>query len=845
MAAQEIKLPLLCKAVHLAPVPGQPGARYGVCWGGMLEPPDSLGYLIEFTGKRTGRVIGWLREGGYVFACDHLIEQAPAERPALTLALWTNKHDQGRITVRDAAGGERSVSEFAVNGNTYTFVDPCCDLGDTYSTVPCEFKQFLAVAYLAFVYIPRVQGASASVGRTMGEVLDEMLKLPPTDAIDALIAEVDRGARTSGFERYAARILRDLDPHAFRTLAARHHVSWLRLSATGLFWISCDASEMTDDEMALVMGFEGALNRLALIERVARRGGSDALSAASEARCADEDWRQLRSIVQQAAPLLGASSEDNPMIRVCGTTGARGGEWDVRTRFARTLESLLLPYRLVYRFAVHAASGEVIVACQAPAAEAMPRWQRAPHGSTSELADCVRNGSVAASAYALRLAALLAAAGFGASAGIARVVVRVCADRALARPVLIADIDRTAYVTEIHERVCADTFAEPALTWSVSGLVPLFAPAHLTYQLDQHTLAMLPLDESGEVPFDPEPTRACALWQDDRALPADLAELLRADTVRELDVFHVGEDPFADRVKAASARSQEDPSGAAQQLADLISMMELMDAVNDGGSAEGAGASGAADGAHAASRIEAVPASDADFALPQPLYCANHMARLAMALVEPDARVRYRYVLDSVYDAYTLLARLCIDNDDAAHGLAYAEQAIELGPTSPQGYIVAATAHMELGQPDQAVELLKRALRYDAQPPSYTYLYYRIAFALWHAGKQRAGLACYERALPNPRLREMTEEEMRALMAESGIRERLTPSEVEAELAQAGVPDAPVDALVELAARALVRATDAGLLNVASLYARTVSSVMRDDSFSAAVASLASWAPEA
>lgn len=862
MAAQEIKLPLLCKAIHLATLPHQPGERYGVCWGGGLpEPERGLGYLIEFTGKRTGRVLAWLRDGGYVYACAAPLEAEPDERPALSLALWRNKRDAGRVTAVDATGADaRQVAEFTVRGDRYTFVDPTCDLGPTYATAACPFKEFLAVSYLAFVYIPRARGAAAEAGRTMDGVLDELLALPPADAVDVLVSAVERGERTSGFERYAARILHDVDPQAIRALASRHQLSWLRLNATGLFWINADLDEMTPEEIDLLIAFEGALNRLALIARAAREHGADALDAASEAFCVDEDWHQLRAIARQAARCLEGTGRENPLLSVCGASGARGGEWDVRTRFAYALERLLLPYRLVYRFATNVAAGTLTVACMVPAPGAMPQWQRGSVDAATggvELASCARHAKVAASSYAFRLVAVLAAEAFGASAGITRVQVRLCADRALEHPVLTADIDRTSFVTSIYEHLRADDFAEPELTWGVSGLAQLLDAACLTYRLDAE-LGLTPLDRPEDASFEPDAARTVELWRDDRPLPPGLATLFRADRVADLDVFHVGDDPFAARVDAARRRAEEDPRAAAQQLADLIDMMALMDDVNGmgdepageapaGSDADaGAGAPAAGDGVLGAAVDAGAASASAAPAPARPrrraLYCSNYIARLAMALVEPDTAVRFRYVLDSVYDARVLLARLCTDNDDAEHGLAYAQQAIELGPTSPQAYIAAASALMELGEPARAAEELKRALRFDALPASFTYTYYRLAFALWHAGEPRAGLACYERALPNPRLRETTLEEMRALMASAGIRDEIAPGEIPAVLAQAGVPDAPADDIVELSARVLVQATDAGLLNLASLFARPVAQAVRDDALSAAVASLNRWA---
>ena len=64
-------------------------------------------------------------------------------------------------------------------------------------------------------------------------------------------------------------------------------------------------------------------------------------SATSEAFCADEDWHALRAITDQTASLLKRLAQtENPLLQIYGATGARGGEWDVRTRLTGILECL-------------------------------------------------------------------------------------------------------------------------------------------------------------------------------------------------------------------------------------------------------------------------------------------------------------------------------------------------------------------------------------------------------------------------------------------------------------------------------------------------------------------------
>lgn len=928
MPAQEIKLPLLCQVIHLNALPQQPeGSRYIVAWGGGIrEPEGGLGYVFDMSGKRTGRPIAWLQDGGFVHAVDGIISQVPDAEPAIGFARWRNKADSGRITVRLSDENVRQAAEYHQHGSAgYSFVEPICDLGRAYTAARVPFRELLAISFLAFFYLPTLAGSTDTLGRTMDDALTVFTQLPPADAVDALIAEVVSGARTSGFERYAALILADADPAAFRAVAARNEVSLRRLGSTGLFWLACDLSALNGEEFDTLMGMEAALNRLALMARRARENDSNALGASTMAYCADEDWRTLRSITDQTAPLLkGAAYGENSLRTLYGAAGARGGEWDLRTRFAGILERLALPYRLAYRFAVNAAAGEITVAAKVPAAQTMPRWVRGaagagaqvvaagsaaagagaaaagestPHDALAKLAaaeglaPCGDHAEVAANAYALRLVAALAAAGFGSGAGVARVRVRLCTDRAFKQPVLAAEIDRTAYIMSIYDAVRKGTFSEPRLTWGVTGLAELLQPGKLFYRLGER-LGLEPIDGVGEltnpapsaVPgetslellalvqpsFDPDPARTQSLWLDERRLTPELAELLHADEVRELDVYHLGEDPYKERLAEAIKLSETQPREAAQQLADLLEVMNLVDevsgecpAVEVEAAAEGEVATepapAAEPGADAATGVSDASAAAPDPAVattgepaaagtpaapaaPRRLYCSSGMARLAMSLDDPNPQARYRYVNDTRYDTLLALARLCIDNHDADHGLAYAEQAIELGPTSPGAYIVAATACADLGNPERAAGLLKDALRYDLEPLSYTYTYYRLAFVLWRAGDPRVGLVCYERALANPRLRQVAKQEMDELMAEAHIEHPFDADDAVAALAATDIPIAPTDEMLGLVARAMIAAADAGFINLAYAYSRTLLDTVQSDVFSSAAASLAPWA---
>ena len=438
-AKPEIKLPLLCKAIHLAQLPGQdPDTRFAVIWGGIREPKEGMGYVVQLTGKRTGRVLGWLRDGGKAYACDNIVREVPADEPAVTLAVWEEDKRAGRVTVPTPSGGVRMVSELAIGlGNTYAFVRPLADLGMPYAQAKLNFREFLAVAFLAFSYLPSLSPAeegpddapqdagAADVPATgdkgpdvreddgptgtMSDVLDLFRTFSYPDAVDALLLDVDEGRRVSGFEAYAARILRAAGAAKLRGIAARHEISIVRLSTTRLFWTRFSAAALGPDELSVVLALETALNRLVLVQRVFRRAASgarvaeqaDDLSRYPETLCAYQDLRIMDGIGKMAPQLLDGENHDNVWQTVRSTTAKRGGEWDVRTRFAAACEALSLPARFAYRFCADAAAGALAVRVYVPDAAQMPQEEWSDEKAAWE--NRAAQAPAAARAYAVRI----------------------------------------------------------------------------------------------------------------------------------------------------------------------------------------------------------------------------------------------------------------------------------------------------------------------------------------------------------------------------------------------------------------------------------------------------------
>lgn len=830
-AKPEIKLPLLCKAIHLARLPGQDAdARYAVIWGGIREPKEGMGYVVQLTGKRTGRVLGWLRDGGKAYACDNIVREVPAGEPAVTLAVWEEDKRSGRITVPTPTGGVRMVSELTIGlGNTYAFSRPIIDLGLPYAHAKLNFREFLAVAFLAFSYLPSLNppqeedpaaegapdgasdasGAAAATGDaadapaqqedaasgTMTDVLDLFRAYAYPDAVDALLLDVDEGRRTSGFEKYAARILRAAGAGKLRAIAARHEIALVRLSTTRLFWTRFSAADLDPDELSVVLALETALNRLALVQRSLLRAASgtrtaeqsDNLSRYPEELCCHQDLRGMSGIGKLAPQLLEGENHENVWRTVRSTCAARGGEWDVRTRFAAACEALALPVRFAYRFTADAAAGTLAARIYVPGAAQMPQQEWSDEKGAWE--DVSAQAPAAARAYGARLAALAAAAAFGTSAGIVRVQVVGCADLAFKQPLFSLTFKRMDFLTKACPALegRADAVRTPA---EAADLVSALAPAEALLGADADG-APAPMPEPEPlVPPQPE------LWADNRALPADLAELLCADTVSDLDVFH-GEDPLAPRVAEAVELSERDPVEAARRLSDVVDALAALE-MADGDDRPG-------------------------------LYCSNAAARLTVGLMHPAPGTRYRRVLDSSYDARLYLSRLCRRNDDAQHAEDYARQCVELGPTSAQGYLDRGVCLMDLHRPEAAMACYKTALGVEVSTPLHGYLYYRLAFACWRAGETHAALACYTMVADDPRVGLQAREERAELLREMKRTEPPTRAEAERTLARSGIPVAPAPELLDYAADLAVRLMDAGFTRAAAPLARLVAVSERGD----------------
>ena len=790
-----IKLPLFSKTSKLAAIPGQSeGVTYGVVWDACRDPEHGFGYVAELLPGRRARLLAWLAADGKVYSCDRPLTGLAGLRPSLELAQWQDRKGQGAIRVPDPNGGGQPVivGEYQTTWDKrYGFVNPTRDPGRFFLTRNWELRYFLAVSWLTFVHIPQTQGIAAGTGGgRIGEVILGLLDGPLPDALDALIWRgTTQQGQTSGFERFAARQLVEAGAADVRAIAAEHNVTLVRLGSTSLFWLRFD-DDVSPEQRATLLAVEAALNRLWFVEWAAGAadGGTGMLHAFDERFCAQAAQGALREISRNAGAVAQRGRADNPYRTIRGAEGARGGVWDVSTRFVDTCERLKLPFRLEYRFDTDLDAGVMAVRFTVPSADAFPASRMGERGWY----DARAGRPACAATYAIRLAGLMAQVAFASSVRVMAVDVTAHEDGLAGRPLLSLGFDRTPFLMEALPPLKDGRLDNPMFDDDPLAVLNVLKPVRhaVRFAGDRGLCEITPLPVHASLA-----AKRQEVWRDRRPLPEPLRGLLRADTVAELDVMHDDAVVGDDEVRAILEENEESPLIASVQLEAVLSRIGEIGLDEQG-------------------RL--------------PLYCAYPMARLIVSLdsgmgagsVLPDAEplrsadTRYWKAPDAAYGAHLWLSRFARQEGDADRGLAEALQCLSLAPTTARAYIEVAVCHAEQEQYAQAAETLTQGLRVALLPGDFLYMYYRLAYALWRIGRTNEAVACYTMVLrePNTALAETARGELAELRQQiDDTRPPMAVAEAEQVLHAANIPVSPTETALDAMAAAAVGLTDAGV----------------------------------
>lgn len=655
--------------------------------------------------------------------------------------------------------------------------------------------------------------------KTTRDVLLEFTNAPLPDAVDGLLfsasmADPSDPTSFSGFERYAARLLSDADAPRLRPIAVEHPIELRRLNSTGLFWSIFDDSTINAADRATILRIESILDRLAMVSKALEDGeGVAYVSQFSEGQCSQLDWEALRAIVADAPEYLSAAERDNKLDTQYGTTGTRGGTWDLSTRFATACEAMVLPFRLEYRFVCDGAAGTIVADVSVPDATVFPKSRF--DAEANQWVDCASQRPAAAAAYSLRLAALIASAAFGCSVGVTRVIVNG-KEGSIAGPTCLSlEFSRIPFTMGTMAKIREGAFTNPATDYDPQALLAMM---HLQASALQFG------DDGALQPVDSLPVELTVIRtpvaEDDRPLPENLRGLLHADVVRDLDVMSEQNADLAARYRAIMDEKDDSLLLAVAQLEDIVA-----ETSKDGGESL------------LTAEETAGVAADASAAL-KLLYCENVFARYLTSLVEPDPTVRYRRASDIGQAARSSLSRIYRDMGDLNAAEAQARICIDLAPTSAPAYNDLITCYAEGDHYDRIIDVAKEALRVAVTGNDISYVYYRLAFAYWQTGRLTEALACYLRVPENSPMGEAALRERNDLISEMGNNVPGNDWDSTATLRTAGVPLAPLDDVMEVVGRALIGLCDANMPLAAAPLASLVASTQRNDILHAVAASL-------
>lgn len=757
----EIKLPLFGHLEQLKPLPEQdPSRTFAISTAISPAPEGSAGYLVELNGKRNARVFAWLRSGGDAFACDGPISARPDREPEFYLR---GRDGTGTATV--CIDGRSSVvanwKQFPEHDNRVVLSGTAADLGP-YEGPELDVDVTLAIGFLAFYQFPTEQGGQGAAGgnpwRTTADLLSDLRDAPYPDALDALMY---RGSveGTVPFERLATHELVAAGAERVRAIAARHSIELRRLSSTNLFWTAAPVNDMDDADVDTLQAVEGALNRLVLLDSsLSRDGASATLASLTEEAVVKAEQAIFTSLVDEVPARLRACEERNPFAKVCGAECERGGEWDVRTRFADAAERLRAPFNFLYTFDCDVREGVFEIHASLPTVSAFPQLEGIDSAQVR-------------SAYALRFAALLASVAFGSSVGIIRTRIVLHERNETGTPLLALTLSRRVFSIKITALVKSGQLSDPRL--QAHDLLELLEPEEQAIALDA---------DGGltavEAPAPILPARP-TMGNDTREVSPAVTDLLHVDRVCDLDIYNTDDDTLRERLNEILANTDPGDPSAIPALQDIISALDAADMLEDDGR--------------------------------RPLYCSDMVARVMAGADEPaNSDLRFRKVPDTAYDARSALCRAYRELGNYEDSIRLGRELVELAPTAFTAWHSLALSCNEADRPSEAIEALFHGLLVTGNPADVAVAYYRLAFFIWQAGDAPLGLACYVMVPRNSPFGPQAMEEMGNLMRENNISTPPTRGAAESILRANNIPVAPVSALCERAAASAICLADAG-----------------------------------
>lgn len=785
MEKTTITLSVTSRIARLQALPGQdPSVVYGIVSEGLPQPADGLGYIVKVHDRHAVSIVAWIQRGVSLYATDAPVASAPARRP--DLAFLRDDDDGNRGVVRLKRTGDMDVAHWTSSGKggRYALELSARYLGAYAKNSPSmDIRTLAAVSWVA---LEAVQPAFVDVLGMAGD-LSSLTGSALPDALGLL-------TRTEGmpaFRRFLAQDLAHARVAEVRRICAAHKVDGVYLQATHLFWIRYDAASVPEEDQRVLKAVEAAINRAILAaswlldqDLGAKRLDDGLWSHAVRHACFD--------LLGQAPALFEASREDNPRKVVCGVEAMRGGEWDVRTRFALALEYLRLPTRLDCRYDCDVRRGVFTVEFAVPEAMALPE----PRLLSNLLQKSPFDEEGLRRSYAQRMALLLAACAFGSSVGILHTRVMGLDASLEGEPLLAADVDRMDFA---------------------AGALPTLRRFGVLSSIDGPDDLLRALELEGCTVWGPaiaklEPLGLTARHQgvanDRTRLSARLVGLLRADFAYELDVYGSVSDPQLEEEAKLLEEYDDSPLVAIMELEGILARI---DQEGDGGK--------------------------------RPLYCANGTDRLIIGLAPGSPDTRYRTIRDATYAAKVQLSRLYLKLGDVIRALEAAEECVKIAPTSATACVELADLYARLDRFDQASRYLTRALNLVIGGQEVAYVYYRLAYALWQQNQVQLAAAAYAIACADPTTAEQASREYADLKEQAGIAKDPSVEDAKTALAQAGMGYPVTKETLHALAEATLGLVDEGVFDPSWQALLTLAPALGGDDLSSVLVSLRTGTP--
>ena len=769
-------------------MPEQPAGRsYGVVWKVFGEDPKESCYVVEFVGKSHISLLGYVSVSGEVYKVDGPVQKVPLPKnPDMKLVLDESDSSVGEILVRGANGAMRACARTV--GSPEGPMREQSDHETWNSSRALPYGEFMASMFLRYVIFADPNNTLANT--VPADELDEgikntankikLVKLPEPvevflgfntaplpDAIETLLYRVDHADNPSGIERYAAALMSEVDLPRLRTIAAKSEMGLARIDRSKLFYLNFDRSLLDQDEIDMLLAIECRLNRLSgILERIGA-GLAPAASSPSLEGCALFDAWHIAKTTSDVPRLLDTASSDNPWGKPGTVACQPGGEWDVRTRFARAVEALNVVTRLDYTYRANVAEGIMLVRFGRTVVDAMPQREYDAQDDAWREVDEPKRAAWATE-HDARVALTLAAACFAAGASITRCYVQIAAPDG-----------------EQGERIIATySFGRAAY---LANCVPAAKNFESMDMDDMPCKRMLEAYES-DAPDAIEPAEVHARPRDDhRSLPPALRDLLLADTADELEVMEEGDDPYVARVAELRERAKVDRAGAFEGFSRLVEELEAKCAV--------------------AELLATGPV--------QTLFCDNQLVRMVLPVMEEDRSVRILRAPDALYFAQHEICSFYADQEDFERALPEVRHLYDLARSSMQSHFALINVLARLERYDEVIEVARHGLRIASDRSSIGYLFYRLAFAYWNCDQLELALACYRLVPRGEESGSNALEEMQGLMNEMGVNEPPTFEEAVETISKAGLELPPVPAVSNQLADAAVQLVDNGFFFLA------------------------------